>query len=119
MPPQAMRDAKWSIEQGTKVSLRERQAEWRARVEAFLATELAKEQGEQRQTSTTAKDKLKRLAAFDICCGVDHQLQIMTGEGFNRFKAQEEEAKELHKRPHLTLCWDTGSDNVACSSYLL
>lgn len=83
-----------------------------------MAAELDKEKEKDRRKKQT-EQTLKRLASYDLACGIDNQLNIMTGAGFDRFAVAENDSRPLHQRPHLTLCWDTGSDNVATSSYLL
>lgn len=115
---QAMRDNKWSLgETGEKWS-QDQQDGWRKDVESFLLEE-GKRANNQELAAKKASKKTQRLVSYDLVCALDHQLVIMTGKGLSMFKKGDAEARPLHEREHLTLCCDTGSDNVCSSAYLL
>eukprot|EP00971_Amphidinium_carterae_P129681 2568678-Amphidinium_carterae.1 len=70
------------------------------------------------QEKVPRKGKLQRTSAYDICHGLNWQLQ-MAGKGLASFLATKDDASPLHCRPHLSIISDTGADMYALVSYLL
>ena len=96
-----------------------RMEKWRNEIETFLKEEsIPKAAAAHATGDDDDKRTWKRLSSFDIVCALDRQLMIASGHGLKLFEALKTEPA-LDERSHLTLCWDTGSDNVCASSYLL
>ena len=114
-----MRDARWQVEDRAVRWSASRMAKWRNEIETFLKEEnIPKAATAGAIEDDDDKRTWKRLSSFDIVCALDRQLMIASGHGLKLFEALDEEPA-LDERSHLTLRWDTGSDNVCASSYLL
>ena len=92
---------------------------WRNEIEKFLKEEsIPKAAAADAIGDDDDKRTWKRLSSFDIVCALDRQLMIASGHCLKLFEALGTESA-LDERSHLTLCWDTGCDNVCAPSYLL
>ena len=109
-----MRDAKWQEDNDDKWAPAMKAA-WHKNLEEFLRAELV----EKPKDDDATLPKICRLATFDLACSIDHQLVIMCGKGLASFQQKDGETRCLSDREHLTITWDTGSDNVCLSSWLL
>ena len=111
-----MRDARWAVAEEAVRWAKRRKVLWRQEIETSLSEEGGAEPSGKKEDD---EKQWKRLASFDLVCGVDRQFVITTGQGLNVLEEQESEERPIYARPHLTISWDTGPDNVCASSYLL
>ena len=113
---QVVPDARYSSEEPGQFSS-ERLEEWRRDLTAFLDHAATIDRAENQKKVNTAK-KIQRLDSFwSIICW-NHQLLTLTGEGMNRFKGRDAEARPLHLRDHASFVLDAASNNCTPASFL-
>lgn len=73
-----MRDARLRPEGPGSICKKEEIAQWRERVESFLAAEFANE-GANPGKAPVQNSKWHRIATFDLVCGMDWQIRASLG----------------------------------------
>ena len=114
-----MRDARFRPDEPGFASQKKDLAEWRVRVESFLASQLAVD-GD-RSSAAAGRQRWNRIATFDLVCGIDWQLQASVGiKGLAHFQVDEmRPLAPMHLRPRLTIVWDKGARQYVCHRVLV
>ena len=108
-----MRDARFRPEAPGSSCTAPEIAEWRHAAEAFLTAQSTSEK------TVLPKGTWHRIASYDLLCGLDWQLTVCAGTGWNAFDSNLQLDFPIHKRMRATMVWDKGPDNLCVTGYLL
>ena len=87
----AMRELKQRPKEVSAAATRNDIEQWRAELDAFLLDQADAETRKELEKKTS--DKWQRLATFDLTCGTDWQLKVLSGYGLNMYSNLHEHFK--------------------------